>query len=110
MATQGQIPQISPKTQTIITSVTLGFKLLPFFIQGIETLFGKKTGVTKKAAVNELFNAAVIGTAAGYGLAGDTQVSNAITTLQPTVSAAIDALAGQFFPSNTSVVDSQVAG
>jgi hypothetical protein len=98
------------KQQTIVTSVGVGLKLLPFFIQSLEGLFGKKTGQSKKAAAQELFNAAALGTAAGFGIAGDQQTSDMINLFRPVVSATIDEVAGQLFPQksepvNTSAVD-----
>lgn len=104
------VPAISGKTSTIITSILFGIKLLPFFVQGVETLYGKKTGQTKKQAVSELFNASVTGVAGGFGLAGDPAISQAISALQPAVSNAIDNLAATYFPSSGDVNTSPVAG
>ncbi|HEV7674397.1 MAG TPA: hypothetical protein VGQ12_07695 [Candidatus Angelobacter sp.] len=84
--------------QTIVTSVGVGLKLLPFFMRSLETLFGKKTGQTKKAAAQELFNAAALGTAAGFGVVGDQRTSDMINLFRPVVSATIDEVAGQLFP------------
>jgi hypothetical protein len=92
-------PANSTTEQTVVTSVGVGLKLLPFFICSLETLFGKKTGQTKKAAAQELFNAAALGTAAGFGLAGDQKVSDMVNLFRPVVSAQIDEVAAQLFPS-----------
>jgi hypothetical protein len=92
-------PANSTTEQTVVTSVGVGLKLLPFFICSLETLFGKKTGQTKKAAAQELFNAAALGTAAGFGLAGDQNVSDMVNLFRPVVSAQIDEVAAQLFPS-----------
>lgn len=96
-------PQIDPRKQTIVQSVALGLQLLPFFVQSIETLFGRKTGQTKKAAVTQLFNASVLGAAAGFGLAGDPSNQLLLQTLQPLGSAAIDTIAGTLYPPGTTV-------
>lgn len=91
----------SNRQQTIVASVGLGLRLLGPIVQGIETLFGKKTGQTKKQAAMLLFNAAAFGAAAGFGLSGDTEVSSAIETFAPAASATIDSLAAEFFPDHS---------
>lgn len=87
------------KTQVAVQATAIGLNLLPFFVQGIETLFGRKTGQTKKAAVTQLYQAAITGTIAGLGLAGDTEVSGYIKQLAPLGSAAIDTVAAALTPS-----------
>lgn len=87
--------------QVIIASVGAGLKLLPFLVRSIEALFGKKTGETKKAAAQELFNAAALGTAVGFGLAGDQKTSDMVNLFRPVVSATIDELAAQLFPTHS---------
>lgn len=89
------------KTQVALQGVGVGLKLLPFFVQSIETLFGKKTGQSKKDAVSQLYQAAIAGTIAGLGLAGDTEVSGYVQQLAPVGNAAIDAVANQFFPTHS---------
>jgi len=87
--------------QVVVQSVSVGLQLLPFFVQGIETLFGKKTGETKKQAVTQLYQAAITGTLAGLGLAGNTEAAEYVSQLAPIGSAAIDAVAGQLTPSSS---------
>jgi len=82
----------------ILKAATTGFRILPSLIVSVETLFGKKTGATKKDAATNLFNAILWGTATGLSTAGSAGAAQAITALQPTVSATIDQLAGLLFP------------
>lgn len=89
--------------QTIVTSVGVGLRLLPFFMQSIETLFGKQTGQSKKQAVHDLFNAAAIGAATGFGLAGGPSTADLINGFRPIVSQQIDLLAEQMFPTHTAL-------
>lgn len=92
----------SQQTQkTIIASIGAGLQLLPFFMQSVETLFGKQTGQTKKQAVHDLFNASAVGAAVGFGLDGSPSTANMIDGFRPVVSAQIDLLAEQMFPTHT---------
>lgn len=87
--------------QTVVTSIGVGLRLLPFFMRSIETLFGKQTGQTKKQAVHDLFNAAAVGAATGFGLAGGPATADLINGFRPIISATIDELAAQMFPTHT---------
>jgi hypothetical protein len=91
-------PLNTTKITTAVTAVGFGLNLLPFFVQGVETLFGKKTGQTKKTAVSNLVNASIVGIAGGFGLAGSPELAQTINTFRPLISQTIDQVATQLFP------------
>jgi len=92
-------PAAKPTKQQIIVEATeIGLKLLPGIVQGVETLFGKKTGQTKKQAAVQLFNTAVTGAAAGLGMAGDDDSAQLVGAFGPLASAAIDEIVAKMFP------------
>jgi hypothetical protein len=80
----------------LFTSIQAGFQLLPTFVLAIETLFGKKTGASKKQAVTALVNASIAGTAIGLNASGNTETANAIAALQPAISATVDQTVSAF--------------
>lgn len=89
----------------VAKSIGFGFRMLPAIIRGIETLFGKKTGQTKKQAVHDIANAAMVGVAMGYSATGDTQIANAVQTFQPVVSESIDAIVANYNADGTFAKD-----
>lgn len=91
-------PAVNSNVVKIIGSVGVGLRLLPTFVLGIETLFGKKTGVAKKDAVTALVNASIFGSAFGLNLAGSPEYGQVLAALTPAIDQNIDEVASQFFP------------
>jgi hypothetical protein len=71
-------------------------RLLPSFILGIETLFGKATGETKKQAVVQLAQASLAGAAVGYEVTGNDGTAQAIAGFVPVVSQTVDSIVADF--------------
>lgn len=62
-----------------------GLQELPFIIKGVETVFGKETGETKKQAVHDLAMASISGVAMAYGVEGDTATAQTMAAFAPTI-------------------------
>lgn len=85
--------QIDPD---IIKAAGFGFRLLPGLVQSIEALFGKGNGASKKQAVQTLAQDAMIGAALGFGVSGDENTANVISSFAPVVSDSIDQIVSAF--------------
>ena len=110
MSTSAISTLTNDKQQVVVKSVGLGLQLLPFFVTSIETLFGRKTGQTKKKAVSDLLNASIVGIAAGYGLAGSPDTGQMIASFQPLLNQSIDTIAATLYPSGTTVPQQEKSG
>jgi hypothetical protein len=82
--------------QKLFSAISGGFQLVPLFVSGIQTLFGKGNGASKKDAVINLVNASIVGSAIGFSAAGDDTIAQALSAMQPAISAAIDQAVAAF--------------
>lgn len=80
----------------VVKASAVGLRLLPMLVRSIETLFGHAPGAEKKAAVVQLANAAVFGTALGLDVSGAGDAAQVVTSLQPIISDSIDGIVASF--------------